>query len=82
MQTLAAHKSNSLISLMWRAAPITKSLLQWVLQMLPPLWSPSALWLFKTDFIDLSWNAMIGKCVFRLVFPRFSRQAIFEALSV
>ena len=28
MQTLAAHKSNSLIPLMWRAAPITKSLLQ------------------------------------------------------
>ena len=82
MQTLAAHQSNSLIPLMWRAAPITESILQWVLHVLPPLWSPSALRLLQTDFRDWSRDAMLGQCIFWSVSPSFARQEILQALSV
>ena len=82
MQTLASHQSNSLIPLMWRAAPMSQPLLQWVLKVLPPLWPPSTHWIFQSDYTDWSRSAMLGQCVLWSVSPSFFRQAILQALSI
>ena len=72
MQRLASHQSNSLIPLMWRAAPVSPPLLSWTLSVLPPLWSPSTQWLSKlisqTGAGMLYWDSVFfGLCP--LVFP-------------
>ena len=82
LQALAAHQSDSLIPLMWRAAPVSSQLLNWVLTSLPPLWPPSTQWLVNTDFTDWSRSGMLKRCVFWSVSPSFARQAILQALSV
>ena len=41
MQNLGSYKSNSLVPLLWRAAPATPIVLDWVLSVLPPLIFPS-----------------------------------------
>ena len=82
MQTLASHRSNCLIPLMWQAAPITETLPQWVLRKTLPLWPPYTCWIHQTDFTGWNRDIMIGRCVFWSVLPSSVHQAILQALSI
>ena len=64
LQALGSHRSNSLITLLWRAAPPSPALLQWVLAMLPPVYPPDVQWLIHTDFSDWTKTAMLNSFVF------------------
>ena len=82
LQALGAHKSNSLVPLLWRAVPPSPTLLQWVLTILPPLYPTNVQWLFHDDWSDWSRTAMLNSFVFWCPSPGFARQAILQALSV
>ena len=82
MQSLGSHRSNSLIPLLWRAAPPSLALLQWVLAVLPPVYPPGVQWLLHTDFSDWTKTAMLNSFVFWCPSPGFAKQAILQALSV
>ena len=82
MQTLGSYKSNSLVSLLWRAAPATPVVLNWILSVLPPLWPASTSWLFQTDFSDWSRSSFLCRSALWCISPSFARQAILQALSV
>ena len=82
MQSLASHRSNALVPLLWRAAPHSPSLLQHVLHLLPPLWPTSTHWICHSDFTDWSRSSLLGQSIFWSISPSFARQAILQALSV
>ena len=82
MQALGSYKSNSLIPLLWRAAPATPTILTWVLSILPPLWPPSTPWLLHSDFSNWSRSSFLCRSALWCVSPSFARQAILQALSV
>ena len=82
MQSLGSYKSNSLVPLLWRAAPATPIVLTWVLSVLPPLWPHSTSWLLHSDFTDWSRSSILCRSVLWCISPSFARQAILQALSV
>ena len=81
MQSLGSYKSNSLVPLLWRAAPATPTILTWVLSVLPPLWPHSTSWLLHSDFTDWSRSSILCRSVLWCISPSFARQAILQALS-
>ena len=81
MQPLACNPSNSLIPLLWRAAPATTITLEWVLHTIPFQCPTSTSWQIQSDFSDWSQSSMIKKSVLWCVSPSFARQAILRALS-
>ena len=46
MQQLSSHNSNSIIPLLWQAAPTTTEILKWAMSILPPLFHSSTSWIF------------------------------------
>ena len=81
MQQLSSHNGNSLIPLLWRPAPATDLILNWVLSILPPLFLSSTSWLFLSDFSDWSRSRMINWSILWCISPSFARQAILQALA-
>ena len=81
MQCLARNPSDGLIPLLWRSAPATSSVLQWVLSILPPVFSMSTSWLYRTDFSNWSRSLLIGKSVLWSLSPSFARQGFLQAIS-
>ena len=64
MQALGAHQSDILGPLLWQAAPLSPSLIQWALALVPPLWSSSTSWLLRNDFTNWSRTLMLKRYVF------------------
>ena len=52
MQALGSYRSNSLISLLWRAATPTPELLQSPISILPDCYPPNTPWIFQIDTSD------------------------------
>ena len=82
MQSLGSHHSNSLIPLLWRAAPPSPTLLHWILGVLPPLFPSNISWLIQTDMTDWSRTTILNSFVFWCPSPGFAKQAILRALPV
>lgn len=82
MQALGAHRSNSLIPLLWRAATPTRELLQWALSILPPCYPPDASLTFQTDLSNWTKTPMVNECVLWCPSPSFARQAFLQAMSI
>ena len=82
MQALGYHNSNSLIPLLWRAAPPTSFLIDWTLNILPPVYPTNTSWLIQTDATDWTRSSMLGQFVFWCPSPGFAKQAILQALSI
>ena len=82
MQALGSHRSDSLISLLWRTSSPTPNLLQWALSSIPPCYSSNTSWMFQTDFSDWGGSLILNKSVFWCLSPSFNRQAILQALSI
>ena len=81
MQPLASHPSNSLIPLLWRAAPASTTTLDWVLDTIPCNFPPFTTWTMQSDFSNWSQSQMINQSILWCISPSFARQAILRALS-
>ena len=82
MQALESHRSDSLIHFLWRAASPTPNLLPWTLSRIFPFYSSNTSWMLQTNFSDWDRSLMLNKSILWCLFPRFSRQAILQALSI
>ena len=81
MQPLASNPSNGLIPLLWRAAPASATILNWVLNIIPLTFPVSTTWTLYSDFSDWSQSPMIHQSFLWFISPSFARQAILRALS-
>ena len=81
MQPLASHPSNSLIPLLWRAAPASTTILNWAQNKICFNFPTSNTWIMQSDFSNWSRSLMIHHPVLWCISPSFARQAILQALS-
>ena len=84
MQPMGSHRGNDLVALLWRPAPPSYTLLNWVLTTLVagPIWPPPTLWIIQHDYSNWSRSDMFNRFVFWCVSPGFARQAILQALYI
>ena len=82
MQALNSYRNNSLVPLLWRAAPPTQEILQWCLSVVPISNIPLPSWTILTDMSSWSRTSLLCQSVLWCISPSFARQAILQALSV
>ena len=82
MQQLNQYHSNTLLSLMYRPAPISKIILIWDLAQLHPHFQRYHNWLIVHDESGWSRSVLVKRNCMWCLSPAFGKQAILQALRI